>query len=255
MKPTARLTRASLRTALLMAALAIAPVALAQVDLLKQLGGSLLGGSASDSAAAGAALPTSEIAAGLKEALRVGSGRVVSQLGRSGGFSDDPAIRIPLPESMRKAQSLLGNFGMSGLFDDLELRLNRAAEAATPKARALFVDAISQMTLEDARRIYNGPEDAATRYFQEKMTPQLTAEMTPVVNESLSDVGAIASYDDAMARYRDLPLVPDLKADLSEHVVEKGLDGIFHYLAEEEAAIRSQPVARTTDLLKRVFGQ
>ena len=256
-----RRLRPRLRFALLGASLIATPLALAQVDLLKQLGGSLFGGGTGSAttdgpgAKLGAGLPASEIAAGLQEALTVGARRVVSQLGRSGGFSEDPAIRIPLPDSLRHAQTLLGNFGLSGLFDDLELRLNRAAEAATPKARRLFVDAISQMTLEDARAIYNGPDDAATRYFQSAMTPDLTTAMTPVVNDSLAEVGAIAAYDSALSRYHDLPLVPDVKANLSEHVVQKALDGIFHYLAQEEAAIRTQPVARTTELLKRVFGQ
>ena len=111
------------------------------------------------------------------------------------------------------------------------------------------------MTLDDARNILGGPDDAATRYFQSKMTPDLVTEFTPIVNDSLAEVGAIQSYDDAVGQYKKMPLVPDVKADLSSYVVEKGMHGIFHYLAIEEAKIRTDPVARTTDLLKKVFAK
>ena len=111
------------------------------------------------------------------------------------------------------------------------------------------------MSLDDARSILAGENDAATRYFQSKMTPDLVAEFTPIVNDSLSEAGAIKSYDNAIGQYKKLPLVPDAKADLSSYVVEKGMDGIFHYLAVEEAKIRTNPVARTTELLKKVFAK
>ena len=249
-RPLAPLAAAAIAGALL------AGAAHAQLDLL-DLGNKLLKGDEQQTAPAAGGiggLSTQEIASGLKEALRVGSGRVVGQLGRKDGFAADPAVHIPLPDSMRQVQGLLANFGMGGVMDDLELKLNRAAEAATPRARQLFMDAISQMTLDDARRIYNGPSDAATRYFESKMSPQLAAEMRPVVDQSLSEVGAVAAYDGLVGELASNPLVPDVKANLTDHVLQHGLDGIFHYLAQEEAAIRSQPVARTTDLLKRVFG-
>jgi hypothetical protein len=238
----------------LLATAMTATSAAAQFDL-KKFGSDLLKGGTTPSPTVGAALSTSDITSGLKEALRVGTDNVVGRLGTSGGFSDDHAVHIPLPDSLRQAQALLGRYGMAGLFDDLELRMNRAAEAATPKTKELFWKAIQDMSLDDAQAIYNGPKDAATRYFQSKMTPELSAAMRPVVDQSLADVGAIQAYDNAMAEYRKLPMVPDVKANLTAYVVEKGLDGIFHYLAQEEEAIRTNPVARTTDLLKRVFGQ
>ena len=102
--------------------------------------------------------------------------------------------------------------------------------------------------------IYNGPPDAATRYFQERMSAPLAEEMRPLVAESLAEVGAVQSYDAVMSRYQSLPLVPDVKADLTGHVVDKGMEGIFHYLAREEAAIRQNPAKRTTELLQQVFG-
>lgn len=199
-------------------------------------------------------LTSEEIGAGLKDALRVGSENVVSQLGSLDGFNLDPAIHIPLPEQFSTVKSTLGKFGMTSLLDDLELKLNRAAEVATPKAKALFGQAISEMTFEDAMNIYNGPDDAATRYFQDKMTPPLAKEMQPVVEQSLAEVGAVQAYDNVMGEYRSIPFVPDVKADLTTYVVEKGMDGIFYYMAREEAAIRQNPAKRTTELLQRVFG-
>ncbi|MFH2057554.1 MAG: DUF4197 domain-containing protein [Pseudomonadota bacterium] len=212
-------------------------------NFLKSLGGT-------DTAKA---LTVDEIGSGLKEALRVGSERVVKQLGAQDGFNTDSNIHIPLPKSLDTAKKYLSKVGMSSLFEDLELKLNRAAEAATPKAKQLFGNAITQMTLEDVKQIYNGPDDAATQYFKGKMTPQLAEEMKPVVDDTLSQVGAIQSYDNMIKAYKDIPFVPDVKANLTEHVVGKGMDGIFYYLAKEEAAIRQDPVKRTTELLKKVF--
>ena len=200
------------------------------------------------------ALTSDEIRAGLKEALRIGSENVVSQLGRTDGFNLDPSIHIPLPQQLDTVRSLLSRVGMSYMLDDLELKLNRAAEVATPKAQELFFQAISEMTFEDVMNIYNGPEDAATRYFQDKMTPALAKEMQPVVDRSLSQVGAVQTYDNIMGEYKAIPFVPDVKSDLTTYVVEKGMAGIFHYMAVEEAAIRQNPAKRTTELLQRVFG-
>jgi len=218
----------------------------------QDLGRDLLGGSSKPTGAA-PGLSTADITAGLKEALRVGSERVVARLGTLNGFNADPQIHIPLPPSLERARTALTAIGMGGLCDDLELKLNRAAEEAVPETRALFVDAIEQMTLEDVQAIYHGPEDAATRYFQAKMSEPLAARMKPLVERSLAEVGAVQAYDAALGEYRSLPFVPDLKADLTGYVVDKGLDGVFFYLAREEAAIRANPAQRTTELLRKVF--
>lgn len=212
---------------------------------------SLLGGIAGDK---GGALGTAEIAAGLREALQVGSGRVIDRVGAVGGFFADNAIRIPLPGVLQDVRDVMAKVGMSGMADDLHERMNHAAEVASGKARPLFVDAIKAMTMKDAMEIYEGPKDAATRYFQRQMTPGLKTEMRPVVDGALAETGAVRSYDNMMGRYRDIPFVPDVKADLVNHTVDGGLKGVFHYLAKEEASIRSNPAARTTDLLRRVFG-
>ncbi len=199
-------------------------------------------------------LSQEQIGGGLKEALRLGTETVVAQLGARDGFNADPAIHIPLPASLDKLQSALERVGLGSSLNDLELRLNRAAEVATLKARELFLQAIDNMTLDDVMSIYRGPDDAATRYFQERMSEPLAAEMRPVVGESLADVGAVQSYDAAMDTYNSLPFVSPVDADLTDYVIERGMEGAFHYLAQEEAAIRSDPVKRTTELLQQVFG-
>jgi len=217
-----------------------------------QKGRQLLGG---ETGTQSQTLSSQEIGAGLKEALRVGAERVVGQVGALDGFNADPKIHIPLPDSLAKARSMLAAIGYGAMFDDLELKLNRAAEAAAPEAKALFLNAIEEMTLEDVQAIYNGPEDAATQYFRGKMNTPLSEKMQPIVDRSLAEVGAIQSYDAALGKYKSLPFVPDVKADLSSYVIDRGLDGIFFYLAEEEAAIRQNPARRTTELLQKVFGR
>jgi len=200
-------------------------------------------------------LSVGDMSGAFKEALQIGSERVVGQLGKPDGFNGDPAIHIPLPDSLNTVKSVLGKAGMSGALDDLELKMNRAAEAATPKAKKLFLDAIAQMTFTDIKAIYNGPQDAATRYFQEKLTPSLSKEMSPIVDSSLGQVGAVQAYDGVMSKYKTMPFVPDVKANLTQHVTDKGIAGIFHYLGQEEEAIRQNPARQSTDLLKRVFGK
>ena len=201
------------------------------------------------------ALSTDEVGSGLKEALRVGTDTVVGNLGQAGGFDLDPLIHIPLPKQLDKAKKLMGQLGMDSMLVDLETKLNEAAEIATPKAKQLFMDAINDMTLDDVMAIYKGPDDAATQYFRSKMSAPLALEMKPVVDNSLQDVGAVQLFDSTMQQYDELPFAPEVDLDLGDYVVEKGMDGIFYYLAKEEAAIRSNPAKRTTDLLKTVFGK
>ena len=218
------------------------------MDTLQSLGG--LDGKRAE----GHPLTSTEIGLGLKEALKVGSERVVDLLGVEDGFNGDPEVHIPLPSSLAKVQSVLKTVGMSQLADDVELKLNRAAEAAVPKAKGLFIDAITAMTLDDVTAIYQGPPDAATRYFQSKMSTPLADEMQPVVDGALSEVGAISAYDAMMGQYKSVPFVPDVKADLSSYVIDRALDGLFLFLAREEAAIREDPAKRSTELLRKVFG-
>lgn len=194
-----------------------------------------------------------EIAGGLKDAFRVGSERVVSSLSRADGFNKASDVHILLPVSLKTVQSMLNEVGMGSLTDDLELRLNRRAEAVVTKASKLFGNAIAQMTIEHARAILNGPKDSATKYFQSKMSGPLMGGMKPVVDSQLSQVGAIASYYKMIGQYKTIPFVPDVKANLTNHVLEKTIVGGFLYLGREEATIRENLSKRTTDLLKKVF--
>lgn len=251
--------RGSLAGALAALVLGLSAAPAGAIDLLKsveeavqEFGGSTgglggLGGS-------GGALSDQEITDGLVEALRVGTERVVEQVGATDGYNLDPDIHIPLPGGLDDVQKVLKKLGLSELTGDLELRLNRAAEAAAPEAREVFWQAIGEMTIDDVREIYGGPDDAATRYFQRKMTPALSERMAPLVENSLADVGALRSYDAMMKQYESVPFVPDAKADLTGYVVEQAMDGLFFYVAKEEAAIRNNPAARTTELLQKVFG-
>ena len=119
----------------------------------------------------------------------------------------------------------------------------------------MFLSAVDKMSMDDVREIFNGPDDAATQYFQRTKTPDLKERMKPIVDKSLSEVGAVRSYDAAVSQYKNVPFVPDVKSDLSGHVLERGLQGIFLYLAKEEKAIRENPAARSTELLKKVFAK
>ncbi|QCU89139.1 DUF4197 domain-containing protein [Thiomicrorhabdus sediminis] len=199
-------------------------------------------------------LSNTDIETAFKQALSQGSKVVVEQLSVKDGFNADPKIHIPLPKNLQTVQSTLDRFGMGSYMDDVELKLNRAAEAATPEAKKLFLDAISQMTFEDVQKIYKGPQDSATQYLKGKTSPALTEKMKPIVENTLNQVGAIQAYDGAISKYKDLPFVPDVKTDLLNHVVSKALDGMFYYIAEEEAAIRQDPLKQSTELLKKVFG-
>lgn len=195
-----------------------------------------------------------DISTAFKQALEIGAGNVVSQLGAEDGFNDDSAIHIPVPKKLKRVEKVLSKIGMSGMTEDLELKLNRAAEKATPIAKQLFIDAISDMSFDDVRAIYNGPNDSATLYFKEHMSAPLKSQMQPIVETTLSEVGAIGVYDDMISKYKTLPFVPDVKADLVGHVLDEALEGIFYYLAKEEEAIRKDPVKQTTEILKKVFG-
>ena len=224
-------------------------------DLLDKAPKTVPGLGQGDGAATGAGLSTSDIIAGLKDALAVGSRRVVDQVSAHNGFNLDKAIHIPLPGNLAKARDMAKRVGLGGPLTDLETRLNHAAEKASARATDLFMQAIRDMTVQDAKGILQGKQDAATQYFRRKMTPGLTADMKPVVDNALSEAGAIAAYDAAVKDVKNVPFVPDLKADLSQHVVQRGLDGIFHYLAREEAEIRKNPARRTTEILKKVFAR
>lgn len=204
----------------------------------------------------GASLSESEIGSGLKDALKVASQRVVGRVGKTDGYNGDPAIRIPLPGPLERIQGPLKSLGAGGMLDDLQLKMNRGAEQAAPKALDIFGGAIGKMSIEDARGILTGPPDAATQYFKRTTTPELTAAFHPVVDNALSNCGAVEAFSLVKTKASSIPFAgSEVQGfDLTDFTVGKALDGLFHYLASEEAAIRNNPGARTTDLLKKVFG-
>jgi hypothetical protein len=205
------------------------------------------------SGTAGTALSSDKISAGIKEALRIGTEKVTQQLSAKGGFSLDKNIHIPLPETLSMVDAALSRLGMNGLTSDLESRLNVAAEQAAPKAKALFVDAISKMTIDDAKNILSGPNNAATDYLRKTMGAGLETELSPVVESTLAQSGAVKAYDQVIGKYSKIPFSQSVKTDLNKYVVTKAIDGIFYYVAQEEAAIRADTTKRTTELLKQVF--
>lgn len=224
------------------------------MNVIKEVAKDQIQGS-SDSESTLSQLTNSQIVNGLREALKVGTERVVSQIGAADGYNLDQQIHIPLPDELQQVQNLLKKFGLGSLADDVELRLNRAAELAAPKAKELILKAIESMTLDQAQAIYNGPKDAATQYFKQIATADLTQTIAPIAEKSLNEVGALQAYDSLMGNYKSMPFVPDVKANLVDHTTELAMKGIFHYLAVEEAAIRENPAKRTTEILKTVFGK
>ncbi|MFM7344336.1 MAG: DUF4197 domain-containing protein [Tagaea sp.] len=235
---------------------AIALPATAQAQSLLDQGRNLLnqGGASVPGGGRGRGLSVAEIAQGLKDALEKGAAAAVARLGRADGFLGDAAVKIPLPDTLARVQSALQSVGMSGMADDLQTRINRAAEQATPVARDIFLRAIRTMSVSDAQGILNGPNDAATQYLRRTTGADIGNQMRPHIDRALQSVGAIQSYERMMGAYRNIPGVPDARGNLSDWTRDKGLDGIFHYVAREETDIRANPGARTTELLRKVFG-
>lgn len=200
----------------------------------------------------------SDAVGGVKEALLVGTGRAVARVGKRGGYFLDQAIHINLPKSLQSAHKVMGRVGLSEMFDDLELRLNRAAESSAPKAKVIFVETIRGMSIEDAVDIIKGPDDSATRYFQREMDKPLRSAFRPTLVNEMNRTGAMRSFDRIAARYSDIPFVPDLdrraRTQLVDHGLKYALRGLFHWVGNEEAAIRNDPAKRTTRILKDVFG-
>jgi len=193
------------------------------------------------------------VVAGLKEALEVGTSRATDTLSSRGGFGDDPLLRIPLPEELRTLGTTLRTVGLGEQVDRFEAQMNRAAEQAAGAALPVFTAAVKDMTLQDAFAILDGPEDAATRYFQDRTSDALRARFAPVVERSMEAVGVYAVYQDLVARYDAIPFTKPPAPDLERYITDRTLSGLFGRLAEEEAKIRQDPVARSTRLLERVF--
>lgn len=221
-------------------------------DLLKK-GGGMLPGIVSGGATVGAGDEGTNIA-GIKEALAVGTERAVSSLSRRDGYFGNQAVKILMPSAIQKVADVARMAGYQKQVDAFVLSMNRAAEAAVPMASRFFGDAIREMSLDDARGILAGGDTAATEFFRGKTQDKLFAAFRPVVSKKVDEVGATRAYKDMMARYEKVPLVGGQSLDLDDYVTGKALDGLFRMVGEEEKQIRSNPGARTTDLLRKVFG-
>ena len=198
-------------------------------------------------------LSEDEIINGLKQALEIGTSNAVQTVSQTNGYFKNPKIRIPLPENVKKVERLLRAAGFGYQVDQFELSMNRAAERAAPEAKSIFWNAIKQMSFADARQILEGPDDAATRYFQDKSTDRLQEIFKPITHQAMSEVGATKYYQSIDSKIRTIPFADQMSFDLDQYVTDKALNGLFLMLAEEEKKIRRDPAARVTNLLKKVF--
>jgi hypothetical protein len=223
-------------------------------DYLDRLGETLSGSETADSSAL-SSLSEAEMVGGLKQALDKGTRFAVDTLGRQGGFLDNAKVRIPMPDSLAWVEKSLRTLHQDQLADDFVASMNHAAEQAVPEAAAIFAAAIQAMTVEDASAILSGPDDAATRYFRTHTQAALTDKMRPIVTRATETAGVTASYKRMLSSAGGLTsLLSSDATDLDGYVTQKTLDGLFLMVAAEEKQIRENPVARSTELLKKVFG-
>lgn len=200
-------------------------------------------------------LSESKIVSGLKEALQIGTEKTVNLTGQLNGYLGNEAIKILMPEKLRTLETALRTVGYGPQVDEFVVSMNRAAEEAAPLAGPIFREAIAQMSFEDAQRILNGGDTAATDYFRAKTGEQLAVAFRPKVQQATSRVGVTAQYKALVGQYQTIPFMQPVLFDPDEYVVDKGLDGLFHVLGEQERQIRQNPAARVTDLLQEVFGK
>jgi Protein of unknown function (DUF4197) len=195
-----------------------------------------------------------EAVSALRTALEKGSRAAVDQLGRENGFFGDARVKIPLPESLKRAERTMRRFGMGRYADDLVLTMNRAAEAAVPEAKQLFVDSVKKMTVQDAKGILTGGETAGTEYFKRTTSDQLRKRFLPIVKKSTAKVGLAQKYNQYAEQGAAFGLVKQEHANLDDYVTQKALDGLYFMVAEEEKKIRKDPVGTASSILKKVFG-
>ncbi len=200
------------------------------------------------------ALGESTIIQGLKEALQVGTRNATNQTSQTDGFWGNAEIRIPLPAEIQKVADVMRTLGMTRQVQELELSMNRAAERAASEAFDVFWNSIQQMTIADARQILDGPEDAATRFFERTSRAELHSRWRPIVQRRMAEVGVVNTWDGIKSSYNRVPAVPKIEFDLTRYIVDKGLDGLFLIVSREEAKIRRDPAARVTEILQLVFG-
>ena len=202
----------------------------------------------------GGGLGNTDVVNGLKEALEIGTGYAVGMASKPDGYYSNPSIKIPLPGEIQKVEKLLRTIGYGQTVDEFELSMNRAAERAAPQAKSIFVDAVKQMQIDDAQKILRGPDNAATEYFKKTTSGRLTEVFKPIIRDSMNSVGVTRQYEDLNSKLSSIPMGGKLGFDLDQYVTDKSLNGLFFLVAVEEKKILQDPAARTTELLKKVFG-
>ena len=216
------------------------------------------GSTSSDSAASStgsvSSLTNSEASGGLKEALTQGIGKAVASLGATDGFFGNKDVKIPLPNSLKKIEKGMKFMGMGKQSDELILKMNRAAEAAMPEAKTLLLDSVKKMSLADAKAILTGPQDAATQYFKKTTSVQMGEKFLPIVTKATENVQLADSYNKYAEMGSKFGVVKKEDANINQYVTKKALDGVYYMVAQEEAAIRKDPLGQASSLLKKVFG-
>lgn len=199
-------------------------------------------------------LSQQDASGGLKDALSQGAQIAVQQLGKPGGFSNDPDVRIGLPGNLGKVAKTMKMMGMGAQVEQLELTMNKAAEAAVPQAQALLLDAVKKMTIGDAKAILAGPQDSATQYLNRTSREQIRARFLPIVKQATDQVGLAQQYNAFAGAATNFGVVDAKSANLEGYVTEQALNGLFEVIAEQEASIRQNPAGAATSLAKKVFG-
>jgi len=202
----------------------------------------------------GTPLSAGDVADGLREALVKGTGKSSDVLSQVDGYFKNPEIKIPFPPDVKKVEDKLRQIGLGDQVDKFILTLNRGAEDAAKEAKPIFINAIKQMTIEDAWAILKGQPDAATQYLKTTTSSQLSDKFKPVIKNSLDKVNATKYYTDIITTYNKIPFVDKVNPDLNEYATQRAMQGLFTMIAIEERKIRDNPLERTTDLLKKVFG-
>lgn len=195
------------------------------------------------------------IVSGLKDALSIGTERAVKNVSQIDGYFGNEMIKILLPKEIQNVANILRKAGFQKQVDEFILSMNRAAEKAAPAAISFFVDAIKEMTFEDARQILNGGDTAATEYFKSKTQDKLYNAFKPIITDSMNQVGTTQAYKAMMSKYESIPFAKSTSVDLDHYVTIKALEGLFYMVGKEETKIRKDPSARATDLMKTVFGR
>lgn len=199
-------------------------------------------------------LSDQDVTRGLKDALVDGAGKAISTLGRTDGFLGNDKVRIPLPESLQKAESVMKALGQGKRLEELKTSLNRAAEAAVPEAKTLLVDAIKNMSVADAKAVLTGGDDSATKYFRQATESKLHERFLPIVGKTVNRYKLTDQYNRIAGTASKAGLIGKEQADMSQYVTGKALDGLFLMIAEEEKAIRRDPLGRSSEYVRKVFG-